>query len=274
MTPLETLSFTLDLIANIVSVFGIPFAVWRLYTNWQEDKRRQQLISVELFGNETDTVIQLPVSVKRDNFTRAELLGYLSMISKSPKNRYDLAYLSEQAFFEELQRIQNGRQPETLRIPCTAHEIAQFKGGGDWLPPANTKPASPPTAVAPFLLNFTHPLTADQLGQIVDLIGQPINDHRHIPLQLDNGRSFPNQIRELLNNLNLTPEQWQTAPILINPPAYAPATATLMAELHGRMGYFPAAIRLRPIPDSSPTQYEVAEIVNLQTVRDGARQQR
>jgi hypothetical protein len=47
-----------------------------------------------------------------------------------------------------------------------------------------------------------------------------------------------------------------------------------MAELHGRMGYFPAVIRLKPIPDSLPPQFEFAEIINLQAVRDQARAQR
>jgi hypothetical protein len=40
------------------------------------------------------------------------------------------------------------------------------------------------------------------------------------------------------------------------------------------MGYFPAVLRLRPVPDSNPPQFEVAEIVNLQAVRDAARLRR
>lgn len=274
MTPLETLSFILDLIANLVGVFGIPFAVWRLYTNWQEEKRRQQPISVELFCDETDTVIQLPVNVKRANFSRAELLGYLGMVSKTG-NRYDLSHLSNQAFFEELQRIQNSPNPETLRIPCSPREIAQFKEKNDFLTGVDvTIPVIPPTAVPPILLNFTHPLTADQLAHISDLIGQPISDYRHIPLQLDNSRPFPGQLDAILDSLNLTPDQWQTSPFLVNPPAYAPAAVTLLADLHGRMGYFPATIRTRPVPNTTPPHYEIGEIINLQAARDQARSTR
>ncbi len=40
------------------------------------------------------------------------------------------------------------------------------------------------------------------------------------------------------------------------------------------MGYFPACIRLRPVPESLPPRFEVAEILNLQAVRDAARQGR
>jgi hypothetical protein len=43
--------------------------------------------------------------------------------------------------------------------------------------------------------------------------------------------------------------------------------ATLLAELHGRMGYFPTILRLKPIPNSTPPQFQVAEVINLQAVR-------
>ena len=43
----------------------------------------------------------------------------------------------------------------------------------------------------------------------------------------------------------------------------------MKAELHGRIGHFPALVRLHP--KSGPlTTYEVAELLNLQTVRDEA----
>jgi hypothetical protein len=61
---------------------------------------------------------------------------------------------------------------------------------------------------------------------------------------------------------------------LVNLPALAPAAAALLAELHGRMGYFPAIVRIRPVAGSTPPAYEVAEIINLQAVRDAARERR
>ncbi|MBC7335619.1 MAG: hypothetical protein H5U01_05025 [Clostridia bacterium] len=39
------------------------------------------------------------------------------------------------------------------------------------------------------------------------------------------------------------------------------------------MGHFPAIMRLRPTSDVPP-QFEVAEIINLQQVRDQARERR
>ena len=63
-------------------------------------------------------------------------------------------------------------------------------------------------------------------------------------------------------------------PILANLPGYAPAAAAVLAELHGRMGHFPAIIRLRPIVGTTPTRYEVAEIADLRELRDAARAER
>jgi hypothetical protein len=61
--------------------------------------------------------------------------------------------------------------------------------------------------------------------------------------------------------------------LLVNPPGYAPAAFVLLAELHGRIGHFPSLVRLRP--KSGPvTTYEVAELLNLQTIRDAARERR
>jgi len=57
----------------------------------------------------------------------------------------------------------------------------------------------------------------------------------------------------------------------VNLPSLTPIAGLLLAELHGRAGYFPAVVRLRPASGSTPPQYEVAELLNLQAVRDGAR---
>jgi len=48
----------------------------------------------------------------------------------------------------------------------------------------------------------------------------------------------------------------------------------LLAEVHGRTGYFPTIIRLRPVAGVTPPQFEVAELLNLQAVRDAARVRR
>jgi hypothetical protein len=124
------------------------------------------------------------------------------------------------------------------------------------------------------IVNFTHPLTEQQRAQVEQLTQQPIEAVRDVLCHFDNQRPFAEQVSERVDAADLSSASWQQAPILINPPAFAPAAAILIAELHGRMGYFPALIRMRPIPGSSPTQFEVGEIINLQAVRDEARTRR
>ena len=106
------------------------------------------------------------------------------------------------------------------------------------------------------------------------MVGRLITDVREQMAQFDHARPFAEQVGELVDALGLSPAQWQTEPILVNLPALAPIAAVLIAELHGRTGYFPAIVRVRPLAGSTPPSYEVAEIINLQGVRDAARERR
>jgi hypothetical protein len=124
------------------------------------------------------------------------------------------------------------------------------------------------------ILNFTHPLTSDQRAQIEALAHTSIEDIRTIPVQIDQAEPLEPQITTIVDSIGLSSEEWQTCPLLINPPGYAPAAFVLLAELHGRIGHFPTLIRLRPVAGSTPTIYEVAELLNLQTFREQARQRR
>lgn len=124
------------------------------------------------------------------------------------------------------------------------------------------------------LLNFSHPLTPDHLAQIEALIGAAVGRVVDAPAQFDVAISFAAQVAALVDSLGLSPVEWQTAPILVNPPALNVIAVTLLAELHGRMGYFPPVVRLRPVAGALPPRFEVAEIINLQGVREQARQAR
>lgn len=124
------------------------------------------------------------------------------------------------------------------------------------------------------ILNYSHPLTPDQLAQLAALTGASTVEVRDIPTQLDLDTPFAQHAAALADAAGLTPTQWQTEPMLVNLPALNFAAAALLAELHGRMGYFPPVVRLRPVPDALPPRYEIAEIVNLQAVRDAARKKR
>lgn len=124
------------------------------------------------------------------------------------------------------------------------------------------------------LINFSHPLTPEHLASVEALTGEPVERVETLPVQFDNSQPFRPQLDELVGGLPLTAEELQTKPILINPPALNIITALLLADLHGRMGYFPPVLRLRPAAGILPPRYEVAEILNLQELRDQARKKR
>jgi hypothetical protein len=123
------------------------------------------------------------------------------------------------------------------------------------------------------ILNFTHPLTHEQRAQIEALADTHIEEVRTIPVQIDQAEPLEPQITRIVNAVGLSSEEWQTKPLLINPPGYAPAAFVLLAELHGRIGHFPALIRMRPKPGPVPA-YEIAELLNLQAIREKARTRR
>jgi hypothetical protein len=124
------------------------------------------------------------------------------------------------------------------------------------------------------VLNFSHPLTAVHLEEIQALTGEPVEQVVVLKTQFDPQQPFVPQVSTLMGQVGFTPQQWQTTRLLVNPPSLNVIAATVLAELHGRMGYFPAILRMKPIPDTTPPQFEVAEVINLQAVRDAARTHR
>jgi hypothetical protein len=124
------------------------------------------------------------------------------------------------------------------------------------------------------LLNFSHPLTPAHIAQIEALTGAAIARMVDAPVQFDEQQPFAPQVQTLLDNLDLTPAAWQTQPILLVLPSLNFIAAALLAELHGRMGYFPPVVRTRPVANRLPRSYEVAEILDLQQMREEARKQR
>jgi hypothetical protein len=124
------------------------------------------------------------------------------------------------------------------------------------------------------LLNFSHPFTAEQLRKLEELAGKKVDRVIEINAQIDSQQAIAPQVIAMADRAGLGPHEWQTLPIIVNPPSLNFSAVTLLAELHGRCGYFPAAVRLRPISGSIPPHFEVAEILNLQAIREQARGRR
>lgn len=124
------------------------------------------------------------------------------------------------------------------------------------------------------LINFAHPMTEEQLRQIEGVVGQPVERVIAVDAQIDPGQPLADQVVAMVDRVGLSPEEWQTLPLLINLPSLNYSAGVLLAELHGRMGYFPSIVRLRPAAGAVPPRFEVAEVINLQAVRDAARARR
>ncbi len=124
------------------------------------------------------------------------------------------------------------------------------------------------------VINFSHPLTSKQVAAIEQFTSSAVEYVIDVATHFDSGIPFAEQVKTLLEGIPFSSQEWQTIPLLVNPPSLAVIACVLLAELHGRMGYFPPVLRLRPVSGSTPPVFEVVEIINLQAVRDAARARR
>lgn len=124
------------------------------------------------------------------------------------------------------------------------------------------------------ILNFAHPLTDDQTNQIERLTETKITRIIHQQPQFVQTETLTAQTSKLVDAVDLTTEEWQTEPLLINPPGLAPAAACLTAEIHGRCGYFPPMILIQRNDETTLPRFDVTEILNLQQLRENARTKR
>jgi hypothetical protein len=122
------------------------------------------------------------------------------------------------------------------------------------------------------LVNFTHPLTREQLEEAEDLLRAPVETLIECPAEFDADAPFVDQARALVGAVGLRAEKWQTRQVLVNLPGHSVIAALVLAEIHGRAGGFPPVLRLRRLASSS--EYVVAELIDLQAVRDAGRQTR
>jgi len=124
------------------------------------------------------------------------------------------------------------------------------------------------------LINFSHPIVPEQMARLEELTGQPVDRVIAVIPHFDEQAPFTPQLQGLMERIDLSPEAWQTEPILVLLPSLNFIAGLVLAELHGRMGYFPPVVRTRPVAGAVPRRYEVAEILDLQAVREAARRRR
>jgi len=124
------------------------------------------------------------------------------------------------------------------------------------------------------IVNFAHPITDSQKRRVEYLAGQAVDRVIDVTAQFDEAGAFSAQARVLVDAAGLSAVDWQTQPLLVGLPSLSVIAALVLAEIHGRSGHFPAVIRMRPVPGALVRQFEVAEILDLQTLRDKAREVR
>jgi hypothetical protein len=124
------------------------------------------------------------------------------------------------------------------------------------------------------ILTYAHPFTKEQIAQIEQLVGTAITEVKQIKAHLNLAEPLLPQVVALANAAGLSGEEWSGRALIVNPLSLNFVAIALLAELHGRMGYFPTCLRLRPIEGSVPPRFEVVELLNLQEVRNAARGRR
>lgn len=124
------------------------------------------------------------------------------------------------------------------------------------------------------VLDFGHPLTDAQKIVLEQQTGLAVERVFTVDTQIDTGAALALQVSGWLDGVPLSAAEWQTEPIVVVLPSLNYSAAVLLAEMHGRTGHFPTIIRLRPAPDSLVPRFDVAEIINLQAVREEARARR
>lgn len=124
------------------------------------------------------------------------------------------------------------------------------------------------------VLNFSHPISAPQLAALSEQLDGAGVTVRDVRVQFDLEKSFVAQVTAMVDDLGITSQAWQSDPMLIVLPSLNYISAVLLAEIHGRMGRFPSIVRMKPKVGAIVTEFEIAEVINLDQVRQAARNRR
>ncbi len=126
------------------------------------------------------------------------------------------------------------------------------------------------------LLNFSaHPVMPGQQQAIQAKMGWPRLEVIDAWLgNVPEDKDFTAKVTKHVDKIDLLPREWQTCRLVTIPAGYSPAWSILLAELHGRLGYFPDLVRLRPASTQAEEKFEVADIISPQAIRNRARAKR
>jgi len=124
------------------------------------------------------------------------------------------------------------------------------------------------------VLNFSHPLRGEQMARIGDLCGTEVTRVIQVAAQFDHDRGYSEQAVAIADATGLSAQEWQSERLVIVPPSLAAIACLVVAEAHGRAGYFVPIVRLSPRPNAVPPTFDVVEILDLNGQREAARKRR
>ena len=133
-----------------------------------------------------------------------------------------------------------------------------------------------PDSAQSIVLNFSgHPVLPGQLKTIEKLLQWPATRVMDVQVgTIAEDKNFIPNIVKAIEKIDLSPVQWQTTSIVAIPAGYSAIWSVVLAEIHGRLGYFPDVVHLRPSSAVTGEKFEVAEIMNLRQVRHSSRDKR
>jgi hypothetical protein len=122
------------------------------------------------------------------------------------------------------------------------------------------------------LLNFAHAISDVQLSQM-HTSGLEIAEIRsNIDTNVDLNQELAPQVVRLVDEMNLSPKEWQNVPFVVRVPSFPLVAVLVIAEIHGRSGYFPNCVNI--VPSEIRGQFNYIDQVSLSVVREEARKRR
>ena len=116
------------------------------------------------------------------------------------------------------------------------------------------------------LVNFGHSVESGE-DTIETMIGSPIErPWVDVPVQLDTGRSFVDQVASLVAGVPIEQRMWE-GPLVVCLPGHPAIAAIVLAHVHGRRGSFPLVVRFT----HEAGVWSPSDVIDLQGARDASR---
>ncbi|MEW6717606.1 MAG: hypothetical protein AB1345_08895 [Chloroflexota bacterium] len=129
MEWLSTIADTIGILSAIFALFAWLNTIRIRKEQEQEQARLNEKIKLRLQTESGNAYIELPGEMRREEVTRAEILGWIGMLpmrEEEKKKRYEIQYINTAAFLNQINQIQTGQDGTTLVILCTLEELNQF----------------------------------------------------------------------------------------------------------------------------------------------------